>query len=78
MERIKNPSFQVSRLYFLWNLLVIYFFTVCVSSMGVSDLLYCRPPFILYSWFARDVTAAMLVVKNKSISHLWELNSIFI
>ena len=29
-------------------------------------------------WFARDVTAAMLVVKNKSISLLWELNSIFI
>ena len=28
-------------------------------------------------WFARDVTAAMLVVKNKSISLLWELNSIF-
>ena len=28
-------------------------------------------------WFARDVTAAMLVVNNKSISLLWELNSIF-
>ena len=28
-------------------------------------------------WFARDVTEAMLVVKNKSISLLWELNSIF-
>ena len=28
-------------------------------------------------WFARDVTAAMLVVKNKSISLLWELNSVF-
>ena len=27
--------------------------------------------------FARDVTAAMLVVKNKSISLLWELNPIF-
>ena len=26
-----------------------------------------------YCWFARDVTAAMLVVKNKSISRLWEL-----
>ena len=31
----------------------------------------------LYCWFARDVTAAMLVVKNKNISLLWELNSIF-
>ena len=31
-----------------------------------------------YCWFARDVTAAMLVVKNKSISLLWELNSISI
>ena len=34
--------------------------------------------FSLYCWFARYVTAAMLVVKNKSISLLWELNSIFI
>ena len=30
-----------------------------------------------YWWFERDVTAAMLVVKNKSISLIWELNSIF-
>ena len=28
-------------------------------------------------WFTRDVTPAMLVVKNNSISLLWELNSIF-
>ena len=28
-------------------------------------------------WFVRDLTAAMLVIKNKSISLLWELNSIF-
>ena len=32
----------------------------------------------IYCWSAGDVTAAMLVVKNKSISLLWELNSIFI
>ena len=30
-----------------------------------------------YCWFARDVTAAMLVVKNKTVSLRWELNSIF-
>ena len=30
-----------------------------------------------YCWFARDVTAAMLVVNNKSVSLRWELNSIF-
>ena len=29
-----------------------------------------------YCWFASDVTAAMLVVKNKSISLRWEMNSI--
>ena len=28
-------------------------------------------------WFPRDITATMLVIKNKSISLLWELNSIF-
>ena len=27
-------------------------------------------------WFASDVTAATLVVKNKSISPRWEMNSI--
>ena len=31
----------------------------------------------IYRWFVRDVTVAMLAVKNKSISLLWELNSIF-
>ena len=30
-----------------------------------------------YCWFVRDVKATMLVVKNKSISLFWELNSIF-
>ena len=31
----------------------------------------------LNCWFARDVRAAMLVIKNKSISVLWEPNSVF-
>ena len=30
-----------------------------------------------FCWFVRDVTAAMLVIKNKNISLLWELNTIF-
>ena len=28
-------------------------------------------------WFASDITATLLVIKNKSISLLWELNSTF-
>ena len=40
--------------------------TACIVAI---DLKYC--------WLARDVKAAMLVVKNKSISLLWELNSTF-
>ena len=32
---------------------------------------------VLYCWFACDVTAAMLMVKNKSISLVWEQNSLF-
>ena len=36
-----------------------------------------RPHNLRYCWFVHDVTAAMLVVKNKRISLLWELNSIF-
>ena len=35
-------------------------------------------PFTPYCWFARDITAAMLMVENKSISLLWELNAIFL
>ena len=31
-----------------------------------------------YRWFASDVTTAMLVVKNKSISLRWEMNSILV
>ena len=31
----------------------------------------------MWQWFASDVTAALLVVKNKGISLLWELKSIF-
>ena len=37
MKRIRNLSFQLSRLYFLWNLQVIYLCTVWLSSMRVSD-----------------------------------------
>ena len=33
-----------------------------------------RSPQPLYCWCAHDVTAAMLVVKNKSISLLWDVN----
>ena len=33
---------------------------------------------VFYCWFARDVTAAMLLmVKNKSIPLVWEQNSTF-
>ena len=49
--------------------IVQYLTDVKESDQSVTVELYC--------WFARDVTAAMLVVKNKSISLLWELNSIF-
>ena len=33
--------------------------------------------YLYATWFARDITAAMLVVRNKSISPLWKLSSIF-
>ena len=46
MKRIRNLSFQVSRLYFLWNLLVVYLFTVWVSSMGVSNGLIEGPLYL--------------------------------
>ena len=48
--------------------------SACAKQEHSNDnLTHCSS----YCWFARDVTAAMLVVKNKSTSLLWELNSIF-
>ena len=32
---------------------------------------------VIYGWFAGDVMAPMLMIRNKSVSLLWELNSIF-
>ena len=46
----------------------------CTLSAGPKEVLEDS---WLYCWFARDVRAAMLVIKDKSISLLWELNSIF-
>ena len=42
-------------------------------EIPTSISLYIHP---VNCWFASDVSAAMLVVKNKSISLLWEMNSI--
>ena len=61
---------------------------VCISSLLIKPELHSEigaidvnQRFLViesnFCWFARDVTAAMLVVKNKSLSLLWELNSIF-
>ena len=45
-------------------------------SLLIYDLANDKVRILSYR-FARDVTAAMLVIKNKSISLLWETNSIF-
>ena len=45
-------------------------------SLLIYDLANDKVRILSYR-FARDVTAVMLVVKNKSISLLWEINSIF-
>ena len=45
--------------------------------LASDDRVVTSTGYLANCWFARDVTAAMLVVKNKSISLLWELNSIF-
>ena len=43
------------------------------SRVDVAQRINCSAA---YSWFASDVTAAMLVVKNKRVSLRWEMNSI--
>ena len=53
----------------------LLFYLLCYFILSLH--VYWAVIFI-YCWSAGDVTAAMLVVKNKSISLLWELNSIFI
>ena len=60
-DRDMNKS-PSKKLYGLKRLLITIEIIMCQSSE---------------SWFARDVTAAMLEVKNKSISLLRELNPIF-
>ena len=45
--------------------------------LACDDRVVTATGYLANCWFARDVTVAMLVVKNKSISLLWELNSIF-
>ena len=52
---------------------------ICLHKMTSKPALTMFSSLTLnYCWFAHDVTVAMLVVKNKSISVLWELNSTFI
>ena len=46
-------------------------------AVNVRGTVFNKIDYHYNCWFARDVTAATLVVKNKSISLLWELNSIF-
>ena len=51
---------------------------VVLKAEALGELVWNKGSTCAFNcWFARDVTAAMLVVKNKSISLLWELNSIF-
>ena len=63
-------------------LFLLFACTVTVSAVednfqGENDEKFSQQNGPSYCWFARDVTAAMLVFKNKSTSLLWELNSIF-
>ena len=44
-----------------------------ISNLKFTELFFSH---IFNCWFASDVTAAMLVVKNKSISLRWEMDSI--
>ena len=54
---------------FWWILAQFPIFSIC-QFREIANCQYC--------WFALAVTAAMLVLKKKSISLLWELNSIFV
>ena len=48
------------------------------TKYGMNILIRVRwTNLVNYSWFARNVMAAMLVVKKKIISFRWGLNSIF-
>ena len=47
------------------------------GGMGTPDILTLPYQNNTARQLVPDVTAAMLMVKNKSISLLWELNSIF-
>ena len=47
-----------------------------ILSENILPTFYFGEKLNANSWFASDVTAAMLVVKNKRVSLRWEMNSI--
>ena len=60
-----------------WTVSNLFFCAVFIAWQWKRRIKHLHSDKVNYCWFARDVTAAMLVVKNKSISLLWELNSTF-
>ena len=50
-------------------------FVLKAKTLERLDAFVCLKKFA-YCWFASDVTAAMLVVKNKRVYFRWEMNSI--
>ena len=59
-------------------IIIIIIITIIIIIVIVIIIIIILPIsyFALNCWFAPDVRAAMLDDKNKSISLLWELNSI--
>ena len=69
VKRYAHTDFTLSEAYVLHG----RFFYAHLNSTTTMHL----PIAHAYCWFVRDVTAATLVVNSKSISLLWEINSIF-
>ena len=72
-----NPGVATSSFFFLSSFFLPFCFLLFIFTadpVSFARFLRKRISSLFYCLFARDVTAAMLVVKNKSISFLWELN----
>ena len=73
-----NEYFRIGRLLgHLWSGFSNLLMKITKIKIKVPTASFVQIDFVRYYCVASDVTAAMLVVKNKSISLLWELNSIF-
>ena len=78
LHNFPHPTRSHSIIIVIIIIIIIIIITIIIIIIVIVIIIIILPIsyFALNCWFAPDVRAAMLDDKNKSISLLWELNSI--